>query len=399
MIGLLILLALFSQALTWLAPAPLLRPIIEDLKISLGSAGLIISIIALCISIFSLAGAFIAHRFGALRPMIAGAWCLAVGAVLSGYAPDFPGLLACRVLEGVGFGIMISPPGTLVMEWFDEREWPYVNMGIALSSYIGLTAVFSMTVPIYLALGSSWRAVLRDYGWWMVAVALAWSVLGRERDAARVRQAASQGGIHALLEVIRMRNVALITFGMFGGMWVFQLYTAFLPEFLQTYRGFSLIEAARLTAVLPLTGIFAAAGGGLGTAWLGLRKPFTWPIFLLATAGCFGAVTLAAPGAIRFSLVIFGIGAAGSLAPLTTLLMELPGMTPAKMGTGLALIWASGYAGAFVSPFLGGALADLVGLRAVMIGFLAFQLMPIIALYPVPETGPGRAQAQVASAA
>jgi predicted MFS family arabinose efflux permease len=96
MIEVLLVLALASQTLTWLAPAPLLGPIIKDLHINLGDAGLIISVIALCIAIFALAGAVVAQRIGALRSFILGVWLLAIGGVLSGYAPGFGALLACR---------------------------------------------------------------------------------------------------------------------------------------------------------------------------------------------------------------------------------------------------------------------------------------------------------------
>ena len=50
-IELLLLLLLTVQSLTWLAPAPILDEIKKGLGITLGSAGLIISIIALCIGI------------------------------------------------------------------------------------------------------------------------------------------------------------------------------------------------------------------------------------------------------------------------------------------------------------------------------------------------------------
>jgi MFS family permease len=102
---------------------------------------------------------------------------------------------------------------------------------------------------------------------------------------------------------------------------------------------------------------------------------------------------------IRVSLVLVGIGAAGSLAAITTLLMELPGMTPAKMGTGLAFMWSVGYSGAFVAPFLGGVLAAHYGLKTVMLGFLAFQFLPIVMMYLLPETGPGRTRYEIAPAA
>ena len=55
----LLLLLLTAQSFAWLAPAPILQEIRNGLGISLSSAGLIISIIALCIGIFSLLGALV----------------------------------------------------------------------------------------------------------------------------------------------------------------------------------------------------------------------------------------------------------------------------------------------------------------------------------------------------
>lgn len=398
-IEVLLFLLLFSQAVTWLAPAPILAPIIKSLGLKLGQAGLIISVIALCISIFSLLGAMVAARLGALRALLIGIWLMAIAEILSGFTHSFGTLLLCRVVEGIGFGVVIAPPGTLTMQWFGEHEWPYINMINALCSYIGLTAVFSITAPLYLSLGSSWQRVLFWYGIGTAAIALAWTILGKEREATQDPSVAAVPGGSALGEVVKMRDVLLIALGLFGGMWVFQLYTAFLPQYFHDVRGLGLSESSAMTAVLPLTGIFAAVAGGMGTGFLKLRKPFTWPIAICTLVGCAGAIVLTDPAMIRLSLVLVGIGAAGSLAAITTMLMELPGMTPAKMGAGLAFVWSVGYAGAFTSPFLGGVLANVFGLRAVMLGFLLFQILPIGAMYMLPETGPGRARYRVATAA
>jgi predicted MFS family arabinose efflux permease len=398
-IEILLFLLLFSQAVTWLAPAPILAPIIKSLGLKLGQAGLIISIIALCISIFSLLGAMIAGKLGALRAAILGIWLMAIAQVLSGFTHSFGALLACRVVEGIGFGVVIAPPGTLTMQWFGEHEWPYINMINALCSYIGLTAVFSVTAPLFHFFGDSWQSVLFWYGVMTVGIALAWTVLGKEREATQDPSVGAVPGGSALGDVVKMRDVLLIAIGLFGGMWVFQLYTAFLPTYFHDVRGLNLADASAMTAVLPLTGIFAAVGGGMGTGFLKLRKPFTWPIAILTLIGCVGAVVMTDPAMIRFSLVLVGIGAAGSLAAITTLLMELPGMTPAKMGAGLAFVWSVGYAGAFTSPFLGGVAANFLGLRTVMLGFLVFQFLPIGAMYLLPETGPGRTRMTIAPAA
>ncbi len=401
-IEILLLLLLMAQSLAWLAPAPILQEIKNGLGISLSSAGLIISIIALCIGIFSLLGAVVAERIGALRALVIGIWLLAIGQVASGYVPNFAALLACRVLEGIGYGLVIAPPGTLTMQWFGEGEWPYINMINFAFGYVGLTAVFRATPALFAAVGS-WRMVLLWYGVGSAGVALLWTLFGREHrgeiatPAPGATEAPAERG-SALMEVAKMRNVLLVAAGLFGGMWVFQIYTAFLPEFFRTYRGMTLTEASLMTQVLPLTGLFAALAGGIGTGMSGLRKPFTWPIAFTTLVGCAGAIILPDPIWIRLSLVLVGIGASASLAAITTLLMELPGMNPTRVGAALGFVWAIGYFGAFISPFLGGALAAHFGLRAVMLGFLVFQFLPIVTMYFLPETGPGRTRYEIAAA-
>jgi predicted MFS family arabinose efflux permease len=393
-IEILAVLALFGQTSALLAPAPILGPIIKNLNITLGEAGLIISIIALCIGIFSMLGAVVMERLGARGAMLTGIWVLAVGQILSGYSTTFPTLMACRVIEGLGYGITIGPVGAFLMQWFGEKEWPYINMTNAVGAYIGITAIFSITVPLYTALGSSWMLVLRYYGFGCAVVALAWTLLGHERKNPLVEAAAAHkmAGSSIISEVVRMRDVILLAVALFGVMWVFQLYTTFLPQYFREYRGLDLSEASALTAVLPTAGMFAALFGGLGTGFLGLRKPFLWPISILSLVGCLGAVTLVDPVMIKLALILIGVGIAGWGAAFSTLIMELPGMTPERTGTALSFIWSIGYAGAFMAPFLGGAIAGSTGLRSVMLGSLVFQVVTIVAFYLLPETGPSRAR-------
>ena len=285
------------------------------------------------------------------------------------------------------------------MQWFGAKEWPYINMINAVGAYIGITAIFSITVPLYVAVGSSWMLVLRYYGFGCAAIALLWTLLGHERrdtqpGAAKIRP----HGTSAIREVIGMRDIMLLAIALFGVMWVFQLYTTFLPQFFREYRGLGLSEASALTAVLPTAGMFAALLGGLGTGFTGLRKPFLWPLASCSLIGCFGAVTLRDPGMIKLSLVLVGIGTAGWGAAFSTLVMELPGMTPEKTATALSFLWSVGYAGAFVAPFLGGAIAGSTGLRPVMLVSLLLLLGTIGAFYLLPETGPQGARMQVAAA-
>ncbi|HEY6393830.1 MAG TPA: MFS transporter, partial [Candidatus Binataceae bacterium] len=393
----LLVLSLSIQSLVWLAPAPLLDPIIKELHISLADSGLVISVIGACIAIFSMVGSMVAQRLGILHSFMLGIWALAIGQTLSGFAPGFFALIGCRVLEGIGLGLIISPPGALVMQWFQVSEWPYINMINSLCPYIGMTAVFRITAPFYYSLNQSWRGVMLGYGAVTVAIALAWTFLGRERNPemnvggglAETADAASESLL--LVEALRTRNVLFMALATFGAMWAFQMYIGFLPLFFQTYRGLSLDDASRLTAIFPTAGLVGALAVGFATGPTGLRKPFMWPVELFITlTGFLGSVTLTDSNLLRIALIMLGAGSAGSLVANTTLVMELPGMTPARMGAAQALIWGFGFTGAFISPPLGGALAQVFGLRQVMLGFLIFQVMEVIFLYLVPETGPRR---------
>jgi MFS transporter, CP family, cyanate transporter len=394
----LIIVMLIVQVMAWLAPAPILKPIVVSLHIGMGQFGLIISIISLCIGIFSFLGGVLTERFGTLRTLLVGIWLLAIGEVASGFTSGYGALLLCRMVQGVGYGLMIGPPAALVMEWFSEREWPYINTVNSMIAYLGIFALFAITPRVYHVLGSSWQRTLTCYGISAVIAAILWTVFGRQRQSAATvgHQAHSASN---LSEVLRMRGVILMSVALFGGLWAFQIYTSFLPEFFREYRGLGLEQASALTGLLPLTGVFAAGLGGIASGIVGLRKPFLWPTAILSLIGYLAAILLTEIAGISTGLVLVGIGASGGLAATGTLMMELPGMTPAKMGPAFATIWAVGYIGGFISPVLGGILVPQLGLRNVLLLAATFQVLPIISMYMLPETGPGRHPLAMAASA
>jgi MFS family permease len=279
-------------------------------------------------------------------------------------------------------------------------KWPYISTINSMIAYLGIAALFATTPRVYHALGSSWQRTLTCYGLSAVIAAILWTVFGRERHSVAVTTAAHHAHSPSNLpEVLRMRGVILMSIALFGGLWVFQIYTAFLPEFFREYRGLGLEEASTLTGLLPLTGIFAAGLGGVASGIVGLRKPFLWPMATLSLIGYLATILLTERAGISIGLVLVGIGASGGLAATGTLMMELPGMTPAKMGPAFATIWAVGYTGGFISPFLGGMLVPPLGLRNVLLLAVTLQVLPIISMYMLPETGPGRRPIAMAASA
>lgn len=59
-----------------------------------------------------------------------------------------------------------------------------------------------------------------------------------------------------------MSEVRVIAVALASGMWVFQLYSAFLPEYFQTIRGLTLEQSGNLRALILFVEIFAAVAAG-----------------------------------------------------------------------------------------------------------------------------------------
>jgi hypothetical protein len=70
-----------------------------------------------------------------------------------------------------------------------------------------------------------------------------------------------------------------------------------------------------------------------------------------------------------------------------TIVMELPGMTPIKAGSGLGVVWCAGYMGAFFSPIVNGSLAGHFWLADCDVGFAFIRTDSDRRFYLVPETG------------
>jgi MFS family permease len=396
----LLIASLLVQEAIWLAPAPILEPIIQTFNIGLGRAGILVSVFALFLGVFAITSGLVGQHLGILRSLVAGAWMMGPG-VLSGYATSYWMLFACRALEGIGFGIVMGPGQALPMQWFPPREWPYINGVNLLCANISLTLTFAVTAPLYYHFGSSWGTTLRFYGLLEVGVAILWTVFGREKRGAPA-PATAKGSLRECaptrLEVLLRRDVLMATLGIFGGVWGVSLSGAFMPQFFHIHRSLTLTQAGTLASIPTLAAIAGSLLGGVASGVAGRRKPFTWPLGLIGVACALGALLIPDYSGIFAAQLIGGLVGSMPWPVVITLTMELPGMTPELAHTALACVWGVAFVGGFFAPLIAGAVAQVIGLQASMIIFTLVGLSQF-AFYFMPETGRNRAALQVASQA
>jgi MFS family permease len=396
--GLLISSLLVQEAI-WLAPAPILEPIIKAFNIGLGRAGMLISIIALFIGVFAILGGLVGHGLGIIRSLVLGAWLMGIGGVLSGYAPNYWALFACRAVEGIGFGIIMGPGQALPMQWFPPREWPYINAVNLLCGNISMAITFAVTAPLYYHFRSSWGATLTFYGALEIGVAILWTIFGRENKVSTVPAPVPSSHQQSArrLDVLKRRDVLLAAVGIFGGVWMTSLHGAFMPQFFHTYRGLTLTQAGALAAIPTTAAIAGSLLGGVASGLVGRRRPFMFPLAMIGMVCTFG--TLVTPyyrGIFAFELA-GGLIASMVWPVVVTMTMELPGMTPELAHTALACAWGAAFIGGFFAPLVAGALAQVIGLQAAIIIFTMVG-MSQISFYFIPETAGRRELLQVAAA-
>jgi NNP family nitrate/nitrite transporter-like MFS transporter len=390
---------LLVQEAIWLAPAPILEPIIKSFNIGLGRAGILISIIALFIGVFAITSGLVGQRLGIIRSLILGAWLMGIGGVLSGYATNYWALFACRAMEGIGFGIIMGPGQALPMQWFPPREWPYINAVNLVCGNISLAVTFAVTAPLYYHFGSSWGATLTFYGVLEVGVAILWTIFGRENKSAPAAETAPSSYTKPAprLDVLKRTDVLLAAVGIFGGVWTTSLHGAFMPQFFHTHRGLSLTQAGTLAAIPTIAAIAGSLLGGVASGLAGRRRPFTWPLGLIGVGCSMGTLLIPNYSGIFASQLMGGLIGSMVWPVVVTMTMELPEMTPELAHTALACMWGAAFIGGFFAPMIAGAAAQLIGLQAAMIIFTLVGLCQL-AFYFIPETAGSREVLQVAAA-
>lgn len=345
-----------------------LLPVIgRDLDIAVGLEWVVTSYL-LAVGITQPAAGWLVGRLGRRRVYTLGLLIFTVGSVMVGVAPSFGWLIACRLVQGVGGGMLLPVGVTLVVEAFPPAKrgaamgiWgvalmaaPAVGPAVGgwLATTVGWRPVFLVNVPIgVLGTLAAWM-LLRPEGRELghesrrldvVALALAGggvSVLLLSLSAGREGLAPSHAlglafGVwllsrfarrqlrvpHPLIEV-RMFSVPTFRRALLLGwllMFAQHARLFLIPLELEAVRGASPLDAGLVIAPSALaTAMFMPVGGRLVDR-IGPRVPITVGLVLMGTGALLlsGLTPQTSLRAIVGMQVVQGIGAGFALLPAT----------------------------------------------------------------------------------
>lgn len=364
-----------SGALAWLMVAhftndlynnflPALLPILADLHgMTLGKAGLLISISTISGSLFQPVFGYIADSTQLRLIAAVGLSCAALGSALLGVAPSYLWLVLFTVLHGVGTAAFHPQSAGFVHLLSGRRKGTTMAVYImAGQSGQALSPVFAAYVAV--RAGLSWvsltvvPALLMSFA---IMRVVPWHWRGAQQSGVSegLRQAVRQnlGRLARLMALIMTRATLL------------HIMLALLP-FMYRERGAPATEGATAIAVM----IFAGALGGMVGGFLSDRygrRQVLFVSFALASPLFLAAILSSGPA----TLVFLALGGAALLGSSSLVTVEAQSLLPAhaSMAAGLMLGVSMGVGGLLVGPV--SAIAQAVGILPVLI---------VVSLLPLP---------------
>lgn len=340
--------------------AALLPSLVNSLGISVGAAGLLVTVYSLAAAVAAFVSGSLSDHYGRRRFLVAGVLVFAVASWLSARSPNYAALMMARVLTGFAAGTISTCSIAFAGDWF-----PYAVRGRA----IGLISSAYFAAPI---LGVPLATQIADrYGWRRafvmfaaLAVAVALSSLSLPADQLSPEPSAEKlrTTTQAFRSFLHRRDTAaalVIAFLVSGGLVGFLTY---IGQWLNNHFG---VATRTIGWVFMLGGLVAVASaplGGIVSDRLGKRTISIASNVLLA-------VSVATIPFLSWGvglLVVFAgtsLGAAFRQGPLTALMTEM--VPPARRGSFIALRNICSQLGIGLIALVGGVLYQHFGYVAV----------------------------------
>jgi len=338
---------------------PLMPVLMEAFQLSLGQAGMLMSVFAFTGLILALPAGIIIQKLG---PKVAGLIAigsLAAGSLLGAVSGSVGLLLFSRVIEGIGMGLIaVVAPASIAM-WF-PREKQGLPMGL-WATWMPAGSLIMYNLAPALATTFGWQAV-----WWFGAGSAAiifalYGLLMRMPTATPQTQQPGAAGIAPpkLTDGFANRDIWLLAllFSCFAG--VFLAFGTFFPTFLATERDYSLGQASATASLTTMMILFSAPLAGWVSDRIGSRK-LVYMIPLAVTA-----LMLLLPFRLfgwQIPAFLMAQGLMVGAIPSATFAAVPEVMGKAQLaGIGMAILMAGQNLGMFVGPAVFGGLIESIG--------------------------------------
>ena len=337
--------------------APLVTPIVSDLRMSYAEMGLVLGSWQLTYIIVGIAAGTVTDRLGVRRAVFIGALIMGLSVMLRFFVTGFVPLLLTVALFGAGAPLVTIGAPTAISQWFSGR-----SRGTAVGIYttspsvgglLALAGTNSLVMPLA---GFSWRLTFVYFGAVTLAIAVIWLIWARDAEKPGTGNRASVVQMFVrLIKVPRIRAFfigGLLTFATSHGM------TNWLPKLFESH-GVDPTESGLLASIPMFAGIFSV----LFIPALTPSRFRSRAVAVMATADVIALTLLVLSTGVPMylGLVLFGLAAFGIFPIWMLMLMDSPEVGSQSMGIASGVFFAIAEIGGFSGPLLLGTLYDFTG--------------------------------------
>ncbi|MCI4365464.1 MAG: MFS transporter [Thermoplasmata archaeon] len=294
-----------GYAYNWFDVGPGLPAIGTEFGVGVADWGLLLAAFLVGAGVFQVPAGLLARRYGSRVVSLAGTALLAVGGVAGALAPNFPTLLALRLLSGVGAGLFFSPAIGLVASLYPEgrRGVPVGTFSSAFSAGAAMGLLgSSFLVPLV-----GWRWALAFGGLLLAAVTLA-ALFGISREAGAPDREPVRPGIPAALRFRGTWAVGLAFIGVEGAAFA---TGQFIVPYGETVLGWAALLAGVVGMMFVLPSVVGGpAGGSLAERYQNHRTQFVVAamvaagvLLLLPVAGWAVAIAIGTVFSFAYGLI------------------------------------------------------------------------------------------------
>jgi MFS family permease len=348
----------------------------DALGLSVGGAGLLMSVYAVTGLILALPSGFIFQKAGYRVTGLLAGGSIVLGATLGALSTGTGELLVSRVVEGIGTSFMAVLVPAIIAQWFVVRRRG-TAMGI-WAAWVPIGSAAMLLIAPALATSAGWRAV-----WWFGAgyalvVTTLYLAFVRPAPIWTAEPSAAEPGLGVTsAQVLHNRAIWLLAaaFGAFC-MAAVGLGT-YMPTFLNAERSLPLGQAALISSIPTIVTIFSAPAGGALSDRIGSRKkPY---LFGMAAAILLLPLTGALSGAWLIVLVVVS-GIALGIVPTNIFAAAVEATGDERQGgMAMAVIMVGQNAGMLLGPFVFGALAERSGWPAAFASLAVMSALGLLA--------------------
>ncbi|MEM3675478.1 MAG: MFS transporter [Thermoplasmataceae archaeon] len=243
----------FFYSVNWFNISPALIPLEDQFHITLGQAGIALTMFLVGAGIFQVPAGILATKLGSKRVAILGLYIMAAFAVFSGFSSSFSEIVVGRFMTGVGAAFYFSTAIVVLREIYPEKIHSLI--GYYNASYnLGAGAGIIFMTPVVEVFG--WRMDFIISGLLTAASAIFMQVAVHQR----IRY-----GMISLGKVrtrVLNRRIWLIALALLG-VWSMN-YT--LPEYFKSFGatvGIPSFTAGVLGGIIPIAGVAGGVVSGL----------------------------------------------------------------------------------------------------------------------------------------